>query len=645
MRKRARRLAAWTLALSLLALTGCGPKEPKTMPLGGWKLARQGKWRGTFYDLEFVNAQTGWAVGSTEGAQKALIAHTSNGGAEWTPQHADVQGPLRRAAFQNEKVGWIVGEGGIVVGTRDGGTTWTRLNLNSVNIFYDIFVGHGAVWIVGDRGAAFRSLNEGIDWEPAGKGLEQASLRAVHFIDARRGWAAGWRGRIFRTDDGGETWVQQQTPDSIGGAELKRIRFFDARRGFAVGDRRTILATEDGGETWRHMTDGSNERHFQIYGQKRRPGDEPLHSYMLYDLHMEPPNRLWVAGDLGAALKSEDGGRVWTHMLGGRTGKRGAHPVFLAIEFVDAKTGWVAGEGGAIYATNDGGNKWTAQSTTAGLLYGVCFASPKVGWAVGDRGEALRTSDGGLNWTAQDSSTDECFSSAHFIDERHGWAAAEFGVIVHTKDGGETWTKQETPGSIDLLDIYFTDKRNGWAVGVAGTVYRTTNGGVDWTESKTPVERELFAVHFVNSKVGWAAGKEGAAIRSSDGGVTWTRQSEQIGSDVWLMSVYFHDEQNGWTCSAEGRIFATQDGGQTWTEQKTGVDVPLYDIAFLDERNGWAVGGGGLILQTTDGGIGWRKRESRVDVDLTGIDFADWHNGWIVGQWGTILRYDAEAQE
>src|SRR5262249_15484544 len=59
--------------------------------------------------------------------------------------------------------------------------------------------------------------------------------------------------RIYKTTDGGATWVLQHTNRDPKGF-LDAIAFWDADHGLALGDpigrRFTILTTDDGGRTW-----------------------------------------------------------------------------------------------------------------------------------------------------------------------------------------------------------------------------------------------------------------------------------------------------------------------------------------------------------------------------------------------------------
>jgi photosystem II stability/assembly factor-like uncharacterized protein len=143
----------------------------------------------------------------------------------------------------------------------------------------------------------------------------QVSLTALHFADARRGWAAGHLGVILRTDDGGTTWTRQldgitaaqqalaAAPDEPARQRARRLMgegpdkaFFDldlaGTRGLAVGAYGLAVDTRDAGAAW------------QPVAAARLPNPKSLHLYAARWLGRQ----LFVAGEQGLLLRSSDGG-------------------------------------------------------------------------------------------------------------------------------------------------------------------------------------------------------------------------------------------------------------------------------------------------------------------------------------------------
>ena len=109
--------------------------------------------------------------------------------------------------FINDNEGWVVGNSGIMGGTKDGGNAWKSLanTIFSEESLFDIYSPNGVnVWAVGAEGTIIHSPN-GNDfwwnspedqgnntvWNIEGAGLTTALLRGVHFISPNNGYVVG----------------------------------------------------------------------------------------------------------------------------------------------------------------------------------------------------------------------------------------------------------------------------------------------------------------------------------------------------------------------------------------------------------------------------------------------------------------------
>ena len=95
---------------------------------------------------------------------------------------------------------------------------------------------------------------------------------------------------FYRTTDGGQSWEVQFSTEQA----LFNLHFIDAQTGWVVGDRRSVFVTTDSGETWAFVTDGSNQRHKSSYGQPEYLGNEPLHTFTLYDIDFTDSQNGWI---------------------------------------------------------------------------------------------------------------------------------------------------------------------------------------------------------------------------------------------------------------------------------------------------------------------------------------------------------------
>ena len=303
-------------------------------------------------------------------------------------------------------------------------------------------------------------------------------------MDGRRGWAAGSKGALLSTSDGGATWELRRPPTEDA---LRDIFFHDAETGWLVCERSIfkpmekeesvsyLLKTTDGGANWSRV-------------EVTRGADVDL---KLAGLRFADREHGWVYGEMGALFFTGDGGRSWSRQ------RVPTRHLLLGAAFLDAQTGWLSGGGVTLLKTSDGGATWRAGAVflppvvkesprdvardPAGQaesdarpiggrrLNAVWFATPERGWAVGGEGVILATADGGQTWRPQASGVGDDLYDVRFFDESEGWAVGRNGAMLHTADGGRTWADAERLTTHALERIH-TAGRRAWAAGFGGTI-------------------------------------------------------------------------------------------------------------------------------------------------------------------------------
>jgi photosystem II stability/assembly factor-like uncharacterized protein len=114
------------------------------------------------FGIAFVDNQSGWIAGSK-------LYHTTDGGANWTPQDIEVDGDLQDIQFIDSHIGWLAGEWGVLMYTADGGNEWHHMDSNTFFTLRGLFfVNPQLGWIVGDYGTILRYAAEQLP-----KGSEQ----------------------------------------------------------------------------------------------------------------------------------------------------------------------------------------------------------------------------------------------------------------------------------------------------------------------------------------------------------------------------------------------------------------------------------------------------------------------------------------
>jgi photosystem II stability/assembly factor-like uncharacterized protein len=296
----------------------------------------------------------------------------------------------------------------------------------------------------------------GEGWSGTRHGAAGRDLNTVYFADGKRGWMGGDGGFVYRTEDGGRTWLKQAVGTND---QINDLYFHNKEDGYLVAGS-AIHITEDGGRTWREA-------------RRFRPADFGGGAPELYSVRFASKKKGWIVGSISRrdvvtdslVLHTDDGGATW------RTQLVPSRDELINLDFADDKRGWIAGDKGTILATTDGGLNWSRQRTgTNATLYHVHFADDDHGWAVGERGTILRTANGGETWTAAVApGLRATFLSVQFAGKEQGWIVGRGGVILRSDDGGRTWAQQES-GTKQHLYALFVGKKENWAVGGDGLV-------------------------------------------------------------------------------------------------------------------------------------------------------------------------------
>ncbi|MDZ4701067.1 MAG: T9SS type A sorting domain-containing protein [Rhodothermales bacterium] len=204
-----------------------------------------------------VDEQVAYAVGRFDGPP--IVIKTVNGGQTWTASDLSSLGigTLIDVFFFDALNGVAVGGtrrdltgDAVVVGTNDGGVTWSirhrttveqgiggewgwKISFPSPDIGY-ISVEYPFANDTGAEAKVLKTTDAGVTWEPLAVtgSTRPAGLQGIGFIDADTGWVGG-RGTSSFTDDGGETWTQVVDPDG----RLNRIRVVNDSLAFALGSQ------------------------------------------------------------------------------------------------------------------------------------------------------------------------------------------------------------------------------------------------------------------------------------------------------------------------------------------------------------------------------------------------------------------------
>ena len=175
-----------------------------------------------FYAVKFADAEHGWIVG-----EFGKIMHTADGGQTWREQEKSIMEgsgyfdlldlpTLFGIHVTDGQHAMACGLDGHIGRTVDG-ARWTYDKIDAGDIplvdpIYDVTeLQDGTSWGVGAAGEVVRKGPADAAWTRAKIGQDVLTwLRAIHFSDPKNGWMVGGFGLIFRTTDGGKTWLPSQ---------------------------------------------------------------------------------------------------------------------------------------------------------------------------------------------------------------------------------------------------------------------------------------------------------------------------------------------------------------------------------------------------------------------------------------------------
>jgi photosystem II stability/assembly factor-like uncharacterized protein len=441
------------------------------------------------FGVHFISATTGWAVGA--GGQ---IRKTANGGTVWLPQTSGSTYDIRSVRFVDTDVGWAVGYY-YAFRTTNGGTTWAPFTRSAIqyNAIFPTTV--NAALIVGAGGVVETTADGGLTWSTRTSGTT-AKLDAVVFLDALNAVTAGASGAVLSSSNGGSTWI-----DRRGGTvdNLRDVSFVDAANGWAVGAAGRIVATTDGGVTWSAQTSGSTVNLWGVWFADATHG--------------------WAVGENGEVRVTTNGGTNWTVQTSTTTGALydvqfvdayegwmvGVYAAGSSVRYTpDAGTTWQFEPAGIPAGVT---------------MYGVWFNPTGRGWVVGTSGTIRYTTDRGVSWlTPIGATTTQTLWDVHFVSDTAGFTVGAAGTVLVTTDGGVHWAVRGTPVSTILYGVVFVDANVGFITGAAGTFLKTFDGGASFSTFPAPTSRDLRGLSFLNANTGWVAGDYGTILVTRSGG-------------------------------------------------------------------------------------------------------------------------------
>lgn len=472
---------------------------------------------------------------------------------------------------------------------------------NRVNTVF--FLNATTGWRGGESGEIFKTIDGGATWVRQNSGIS-ARINSIKFFDANTGWAAGAFGAMLRTVDGGATWTVGKYGDAYDSFDPGIFTVIDAKTVYA-GRGNPFYGSKDGGLTWQPLTTTphliTSTGKFWVLPSSggsgfARVSNDGLNYVNAVELKTPPGSYYFIStslvahGDLRAAIFTRS-------------------PV---TDYATYQTTYVEN----FYTTQDGGATWSNvevknTGTTTGVQQLLAIsADGKTLMANGGSNGLLRSTDGGATWT---------LSSASSIDYYYGFVSLGGSDIVTSsysglwlsEDTGVTWTKLASPTGqgfavtssnmrrVDASTLSVTDGN--------GAAYLSKDKGQTWSRVVAPVDNYYgqSTLAFRDGKNGFMTDVTGRALTTKDGGVTWQVLNVNFGT---AKAVQFVDSTTAWLVGADSRLYKSIDAGLTWSIAPTAAGLSFNNVHFTNENLGWSQRSyGAQWAYTKDGGKTWTE--------------------------------------
>ena len=598
------------------------------------------------------------------GAASGGIFKTTDGGDNWMPIF-DEQEMLSIGDIEisknNTEVIWV-GTGEVNAGggslaydgngmfkSEDGGLTWLSKGLPDVGsiskVLIDpvneqtIFAGTmGALFKKNNQRGVYRSTNDGQDWEQVLLVSDSTGIidMSIHPTNGDIVYAASWErirrpnsrqyggetSRIYRSQDGGDTWIEltnglPSDPNDKGRISIdisqSNPEVLYAFYTDKIGNVKGTFKTNDGGDSWTEVNSISNGTSYH---------------WWFGGIFIDPSNENIVYNSGFVMEKSQDGGASWGSTFSN------VHVDQHAVAFNAQVPGEVLiGNDGGLYKSSTNGDTYQKDNTLPITQFYRFFVDPqnenKLYGGTQDNNTIRTTSAGVDDWQPifggdgfqpliQSDNTNIIYALSQrgnlgkSINDGASFNGALNGI---PSSDVNNWDTAITFDPADSQTLYYGTQR----------VYRTTNGASNWAAispdlSNGPHNGNLaygtvtsIDVSPLDSNVIYAGTDDGNVWVTQNSGANWTLLSDTLpnlwvtkvlasSSDVSHVYVTFSGYRYG---EDNGHVFKSEDYGSTWIDISNNLpDIPVNDI-LKDNYGNLFLGTDIGVLASADEGENW----------------------------------------
>ena len=328
-------------------------------------------------------------------------------------------------------------------------------------------------------------------------------------------------------------------------------------------------------------------------------------------IHFVNKDTGWICGDLGAIIKTTNGGSSWT------VSETNTNSLLLKIHSYDGQIVIVTGYDGIILRSSDGGENFEQVLSGVGSsmdLWGVQMINHTLGWVCGLNQTLLKTIDGGLTWFPVSAGLNQHYWSLDFLNEQYGMIACGNGAVLKTTNGGSSWTQIQAGDTRALYTIDIIDSLQIAAAGVrelqiqyeGGKNVYSSDAGVTWIQNPDiPTYTDANWIEFVDTDTGYAMTVDHGIYKTTNRGQSWISVG---GGGQWQLDIT--EDGMGYSGGDGLNIYKRTNGIENWS--RIFLNDNFSDVFFVNEQKGFIISWSGLstpsgLYKTTNGGINWEK--------------------------------------
>lgn len=490
--------------------------------------------------------------------------------------------------------------------TTDAGETWenvglknsqtvsrVRIHPTNPDIVYAAVLGHP--FGENEERGVFKTTNGGESWDkilykgpkagaadliidPNDPETIYASIWEVYRTPWKM-WGGGGASGFFKSEDGGETWVELTKKPGMPEAPVGKIGItvspVDSNRVWAIieANEGGVFRSDDGGETWEHTNDDRKLRQRAFY--YTRIYADPQDKETVYVLNVD----FWKSTDGGEEFDQEikvphgDNHDLWIDPN---------NPMRMAE----------ANDGGGTISVN-GGETWTDEDFPTAQLYHITATNDFPYYIAGAQQDNSTVAVPSEGWNFMSARGNTIKKNTHSYPVGGG----ESGYIAQDPNDLDIFYAGSYSGVLTRINRKTGERRRiePYPRYFMGNAAETLPERVHWTYPIvfSTLEDRLY----VTSQHVWTTTSEGQSwekispdltyadpetMGESGGEITLDMSGPELYATVYALAPSFHDVNTIWAGSDDGLIHITRDHGDSW-ENITPPDLQKHSrISIID---------------------------------------------------------------